>query len=137
MQGRGINYKLRCSQIWLLGDMGVDRKIGPELTSVASLPFCLRKVVAELISVLIILYFFLRFYFFPFSPQMLPVHSCIFFVVGPSSCGIWDTASAWPDEQCHVHAQDSNQRNTGPHAAEHTNLTTRPWGQPLIFLCFM
>ena len=54
------------------------------------------------------------FFFFPFSPQSSPVHSCIFFVVGPSSCGMWDAASAWFDERCHVHAQDSNQRNTGP-----------------------
>ena len=34
------------------------------------------------------------------------VHSCIFFVVGPSSCGMWDATSTWLDEQCHVHAQD-------------------------------
>ena len=27
-------------------------------------------------------FFFLRFYFFPFSPQSPQVHSCIFFVVG-------------------------------------------------------
>ena len=43
---------------------------------------------------------------------------------------MWDAASAWSDEQCHVRPQDSNQRNTGPPAAERTNLTTRPWGQP-------
>ncbi|XP_070092719.1 uncharacterized protein [Equus caballus] len=60
-----------------------------------------------------------------------PVHSCTFFIVGPSSCGTWDAASAWLDEQCHVRAQDSNQRNTGPLAAERANLTTRPRGQPL------
>ena len=54
-------------------------------------------------------FFFKRFYFFPFSPQSPPVHSCIFFVVGPSSCGMWDAASAWSDEQCHVRAQDWNQ----------------------------
>ena len=50
--------------------------------------------------------------------------------MGPPSCGIWDAASAWLDEQCHVRAQDSNQRDTGPPAAERTNLTTRPRGQP-------
>ena len=37
---------------------------------------------------------FLDFIFSPFSPQNPPVHSCVFFVVGPSSCGMWDTASA-------------------------------------------
>uniref|UniRef100_A0A9L0IRA6 Acylphosphatase n=1 Tax=Equus asinus TaxID=9793 RepID=A0A9L0IRA6_EQUAS len=26
-----------------------------------------------------------------------PVHSCLFFVVGSSSCGMWDAASAWSD----------------------------------------
>ena len=75
-------------------------------------------------------YFFLRFYLSPFSPQSPPVHSCIFFVVGPSSCGMWDAASAWFKEQCHVCAQDLNQQNTGPPAVECTNLTTWPRGQP-------
>ena len=82
-------------------------------------------------------FFFLRFYFFPFAPQSPPVHSCIFFVVGPSSCGMWDAASAWPDERCHVRAQDSNQWSPGPPKLEHANLTTRPRVRPqyLLFLC--
>ena len=80
--------------------------------------------------------FFKKAFVFPFSPQGPPVRSCIFLVVGPSSCGMWDAASVWLDEQCHVHAQDSNQRNTGPPAAEHTNLTTWPRGWPPISLCF-
>ena len=76
-------------------------------------------------------FFFLRFwFFFPFSPQSPPVHSYIFFVVGPSSCGMWDATSAWFDEQCHVRTQDLNQWNTGPPAAERANLTTQPQGQP-------
>ena len=41
-----------------------------------------------------ILFLFLRFYFSFFS-QSPHVHSCVFLVVGPSSCGMWDTASAW------------------------------------------
>ena len=46
---------------------------------------------------------------------------------------MWDATSAWFDEQCHVRAQDPNQRNTGPPAAERANLTTRPRGQaPLL-----
>ena len=49
---------------------------------------------------------------------------------------MWDATSAWFDEQCHVHAQDSNQQNTGPPAAERANLTTRPRGQPLTVLLF-
>ena len=72
----------------------------------------------------------LKIFFLPFSPQSPPVHSCTFLIVGPSSCGMWDTASAWFDEQCHVRGQDSNQWNTGPPAVEHKNLTTRPRGQP-------
>ena len=77
------------------------------------------------------LLFFFKILFFPFSPQSPPVHSCIFLVVGPSSCGMCNAASLWPDEQCHVHAQDSNRRNTGPPAAERANLTTWPRGRPL------
>ena len=47
------------------------RKIGPELTTVANLPlFCLRKIDAEPISVLILLYF------------------------------MWDAATVWLDERC-------------------------------------
>ena len=49
--------------------------------------------------------YFKNFIFFSQSP---PVHSYVFLVVGPSSCGMWDAASAWPDERCHVHAQDPN-----------------------------
>ena len=46
------------------------------------------------------LFFFLMILFFPFSPQRPLVHSYIFFlVVGPSSCGMWDATSLWPDER--------------------------------------
>ena len=44
---------------------------------------------------------------------------------------MWDAASAWFDEQCRVCAQDLNQRNTGPPAAECATLTTWPRAQPL------
>ena len=74
-------------------------------------------------------FLFLKILFFPFSPQSPPVHSCMFFLVGHSSCGMWDAALAWFDKQCHVCAQDSNQWNTGPPAVEHANWTTRPRGQ--------
>ena len=47
-------------------------------------------------------------FIFPFSPQSPLVHSCVFLVVSPSNCGMSDTASAWLDEWCHVHAQDLN-----------------------------
>ena len=57
--------------------------------------------------------FFLKILFFLFLPKAPPVHSCIFLVVGPSSCGTWDAAPAWLDEQCHVGAQDGNRRNSG------------------------
>ena len=54
-------------------------------------------------------FFFLKDFIFPSSPQSPLVHICVFLVVGPSRCGMWDATSAWPDEQCHVRAQDSNQ----------------------------
>ena len=46
------------------------------------------------------------------------------------SCGMWDAASVWLDEQCHVHAQDSNPQSPGPPAAECANSTTQPRGRP-------
>ena len=33
--------------------------------------------------------------------------------MGLSSCGMWDIASAWLDERCHVRVQDPNQGNPG------------------------
>ena len=107
--------------------------IGHISLNIVSDPFSFSSPSGIPITYMLDFFFFLRFYFFPFSPQSPPVHSCIFFVVGPSSCGMRDTASAWFDEQCHVRAQDSKQRNTGPPAAECANLTTRPRGRPLIF----
>ena len=44
------------------------------------------------------IFFFKDFIVFPFSPQSPLVHSCIFFVVGPSSCDMWDAAPVWLDE---------------------------------------
>ena len=64
------------------------------------------------------------FFFSAFSLQIPPTHSCVFLVVGPFSCGMWDTASMWPDEWCHVCAQDPNQRNPGL-------LKQRVWTSPL------
>ena len=62
-----------------------------------------------------LLFFFkiLFFLFLPKAPWYIVVHM-YFFVVGPSSCGMWDAASAWPNEQCHVRTQDPNWRNPGP-----------------------
>ena len=40
---------------------------------------------------------------------------------------MWEAASAWPDEQCHVRAQDPNGQNPGP-PKRSMNLTTWPWG---------
>uniref|UniRef100_A0A9L0TKW0 M-phase specific PLK1 interacting protein n=1 Tax=Equus caballus TaxID=9796 RepID=A0A9L0TKW0_HORSE len=42
-------------------------------------------------------------------PERCPlVHGCVFSVVNSSSCGMWDVASAWLEERCHVHSQDLN-----------------------------
>ena len=49
-------------------------------------------------------FIFLKDFIFAFSPQSPLVHICVFLVEGPSSCGMWDDASAWLDERCHVRA---------------------------------
>ena len=53
------------------------------------------------------------FSFFFFSPKP-PSTQLYILVVGPSSCGMWDATSAWPDERCRVRAQDLNRWNPGP-----------------------
>ena len=53
------------------------------------------------------------FIFFLFLPKPPSTHLCIFLVVGPSSCGMWNAASAWPDKWCHVHTEDSNWETLG------------------------
>ena len=67
---------------------------------------------------------FLLIFYFSFFSQSPPVHSCVFLLVGHSICGMWDAASAWPDERCHVCAQDSNWWNPGL-------LKRSAWTQPL------
>ena len=52
------------------------------------------------------------FYFCFFSPNP-PSTWLYILLVGHSSCGTWDAASPWPNEQCHVCGQDPNQRNPG------------------------
>ena len=49
---------------------------------------------------------------------------------------MWDAASARPDERCHVHAQDPNQRNPGlPYGAcELNHLATGPAPDPFLTL---
>ena len=46
---------------------------------------------------------------------------------------MWDAASAWPDERCHVCAQDTTQRNPGLPKWSVT-LTARPRGSPLTLV---
>ena len=78
------------------------KKICAELTSPANLPL---------------------FVYCFFSPKPPSTQLCIL-VVGPSSSAMWDTASAWLDEWCHIPAE-----------AECVNFTTWPWGQlPAQFL---
>ena len=55
--------------------------------------------------------FFFKILFF-LLPQT-PGRQCIFLVVGPSSCGMWDATSARPDERCHIRAQDPNWQDRG------------------------
>ena len=49
---------------------------------------------------------------------------------------MWDAASAWPDEWCHVHAQDPNPAKPWAAEVEHTNLTTQPQGWSLANITF-
>ena len=67
-------------------------RLAPELTSVANLPL-----------------FLFFFFFFPKAPSTY----LYILVVGPSGSAMWDAASEWPDEQCHVRAQDPKWRNPG------------------------
>ena len=43
------------------------------------------------------------------SPQSLPSPQLYILVIRASGSARWDAASAWPDEWCHVPAQDPNQ----------------------------
>ena len=59
-------------------------------------------------------YVFLLFLFlFCFFSPNLPSTWLYILVVGPSSYGTWDATSLWPDEWCHVRAQDPNQQSPG------------------------
>ena len=72
-------------------------------------------------------HFSLYIFFMLFSPQV-PQYVVVYF-----SCGMWDATSAWPDECCHVRAQDPNQWNPGPWKWRAWTLTTRPWGRPPVY----
>ena len=72
--------------------------------------------------------FFLKllcFLLLPKAPRYIVVY---FSVVGPSSCGMRDAASAWPDERGRVGAQDPNLGNPGPpeQSLELTHSATGP-----------
>ena len=75
--------------------------MAPELTSVANL----------------------LFFFFLFFPKPLPSY---ILVAGPYGCALWDTASAWPDERCHVRAQDYEPVKPWAAEAKLMTLTTEP-----------
>ena len=70
----------------------------------------LNRLAPELTSVANLLLFFSFFFFSPKSPSTY----LYILVVSPSGCAMWDTASAWPDEWCHVHGQDPNRPDPGP-----------------------
>ena len=79
---------------------------------------------------------FKDFFFFLFLLKAHPVHSCIYsLVVGPSSCGMWDVSSAWPDQRCHVSAQDPNWQNPGlPQRSALLNHSATGLAPKLLFL---
>ena len=57
-----------------------------------------------LLSLLLLLLLLLLFLLLPTAPSTW----LYILAIGPSSCGMWDAASAWLDEWCHVHTQDPN-----------------------------
>ena len=63
------------------------------------------------LRIFLIFIYFLFFLFLPKAPQYIVVY---LLVVDPFNYGMWDAASEWPAELCHVRAQDSNRRNPGP-----------------------
>ena len=67
--------------------------------------------------------------FLLFLPKS-PWYIVVYFSCGSSSCGVWDAASTWLDERCHVRAQDPNWLNPGPwkqsRARELDHLATGP-----------
>ena len=75
------------------------------------------------------------FYLFCFISPNAPCTQLYILVAGPASCGMWDAASTWPDERCHVCAQDPCLRpGSEPWAAtaERVNITTRPQSRPHV-----
>ena len=72
------------------------------------LPYMYKELLTSL------LLFFFKDFIFPFSPQSSPIDSCMFLDVGPSTDGMWDAATAWPDERCRVGTQDPNRQNPEP-----------------------
>ena len=87
------------------------RRNGPELTSVANLPP-----------------------FFP-APQS-PSTWLYILVVGHSNSSMWDTATAWLDEQCIGPCPGSEQANPGPLKQSTRTSNTQPQGQPPEFIFF-
>ena len=59
----------------------------------------------KLLFIITISFCFLKILFFLFLPKAPRYIVAYYLVVGPSSCGMWDSTSAWLDEQCHVRAQ--------------------------------
>ena len=72
---------------------------------------------------------FKKFFFLLFLP-LSPQYIVVYLVVGPSSCGISDAASAWPDVRCHVRPEDLNPMK--PWAAELNHSVVGP--DPKTFL---
>ena len=87
-------------------------KIGPELTSVANLLFLLLLLL-------------------PKAPHYVVVYPS----VGPSGRAVWDAASAWPDERCHVCTRIRTRETLGQRSGEQElNRLATSWPLFLPFL---
>ena len=93
--------------------------------------FFFKRLAPELTTVANLLFSFLSTFFFSLNP---PSTELYILVVGPSSCGMWDAASMWPDDWRPCLRPGFEPAKPWVTVAECANLTTRPQGWPLIFL---
>ena len=72
-----------------------------------------------------------------FSPNPPSIWLYIFLVVGPASCGMWDTPSTWPDKWSHVYTEDPTGETPGRrrwvHELNHSSAGLAPITHILIF----
>ena len=79
--------------------------------------------------------FCLKDFIFPFSPKALQYIVVYILVVGPSSCGMWDVASAWLMRGAMFMPRFQTGETLGHHSRAH-ELSHLATGRPPKALCF-